>query len=266
MDFPIKNHTNKAQGDRKLDGLSGAIQRGEDDNHHSKDLLAIGNFINGYETRFRALQDYFLIDDWTSKSVLDIGCGQGGFGFKFADAGAKVTFIDGRDQNLQVIRDTDPEANTVRYDLETGDPIPVETADLSMFMGALYHVGEPTTAIRAVAETSDNICLETACLDHDGVALIYFEEETDSTSFSINGGACRPSPKWVEIALEQAGFPLVQDISCTEFNVPVGPGYSGLSYDWELQRTCGWRRNEYSLRKLWIASKSQETTIFKAFK
>jgi hypothetical protein len=62
------------------------------------------------------------------------------------------------------------------------------------------------------------------------------------------------------------GYSLIEDKSNTSFNVPTGEGYSGLVYDWEYERTCGWRRNECSLRRIWIASKSKETTIFNTFK
>jgi SAM-dependent methyltransferase len=243
-----------------------AIRRGKTDTHHSPDLLANEEFQTGYQTRFDVLLDHFNVTDWSKISLMDIGCGQGGFGLKFKDIGADVTFIDGREKNLEVVRQRAADAKTILYNVESGEKVPVAQVDFILFMGLLYHVGNPAEAIKLISQTSSNICFETACLDHDGSAAIYFQEDNSPTSFSVTGNACRTSPKWVEEALIVNGYSLIEDISNTSFNVPTGEGYSGLVYDWEYERTCGWRRNECSLRRIWIASKSKETTIFNTFK
>lgn len=244
----------------------GAFGRNLDnsDKYHDKNIFRIPTFEEGYEKRAKILRRY-LPGDITGLDMLDIGCGEGGFGRIFLSQGANVTFVDGREASLSHIKSLVPGVKTVLSNLEDDTPIAAPYTKLGMFLGVLYHLGSPLHAIKKVAAVAENIMLETACLDHDGTMLVHFSEDPTQTSFSVTGGACRPSPLWVEKALEQCGFTLIKDISSGELNTAPGQGHGGLLYDWPFQRTCGWRKDECSLRRIWIASKRKETSVFPDF-
>lgn len=190
--------------------------------------------------------------------VVDLGCALGWFGRKFLEMGSEVVFIDGRAENLAVINKELPNSETILLDVE-GD-FPDIKADLVICAGLIYHTGTPRLLLEKIAKMADNIIIETRSLDHDGVMVVYFGENTVPYHSSFTGGSCAPSPGWFDKNLKEVGFSVVRDISHGDANV----NYPDLctSYDWKIQRTCGWRRDERSLRKLYIASKSLETSVF----
>ncbi len=244
----------------------GAFGRNLDgnDKYHAQNIFRIPTFDEKYDQQSNLMMRH-LSCDITGLATLDVGCGEGGFGKRFLAKGADVTFVDGRQASLEHIKSILPGAKTVLSNLDDDTPINVPYAQLGLFLGVLYHVGRPLHAMTKMAAAAENIMLETACMDHDGVMLVHFSEDPTQASFSVTGGACRPSPLWVEKALTECGFSLVKDISSGEYNTQPGDGHGGLLYDWPFQRTCGWRKDECSLRRVWIASKSKETTIFRDF-
>ena len=245
--------------------LDGIIEFDRQDRYHSDDHFQLPILETRYDDVVKNIIAHFTEVTWATKRVLDYGCGSGGFGRRFVDLGAAVTFLDGREGNLKKVQALLPNAKTVLLDLESTENYTVEYSDLALFMGTLYHLGEPLQALKAISATADNICLETACLDHDGTAIVFFKEPTDPTGRAINDVACRTSPRWIDEALAYCGFTFVKDISKSIKNFGPEPGITGYLYDWEIQRTCGWRRDECSLRRMWIASKSRETSIFREF-
>lgn len=240
-----------------------SIKPPENDKYYSRNVFTEKDYSEHYDKVFSVLMRYIDPEMASKWQVIDLGCGLGGFGRKFLEMGPDVVFIDGRSENIADLRADLPGAKTFILDVEK-DPFPeqIKGVDLVLCMGLIYHTKTPKLVLEKIAGISDNVCVETNCLDHDGVALIHFEESTEPRQFSLSGGACRPSPKWVEETLKEVGFSFVKDISHKDANTEPRPGFPGNIYDWEFQRTCGWRRNECSLRKLFIASKSIEESIF----
>lgn len=240
-----------------------SIKPPENDKYYSKNVFIENGYSERYDRVFSVLIRYINPEMVSKWQIMDLGCGLGGFGRKFLEVGGNVVFSDGRSENIADLRADLPDAKTFIMDVEK-DPFPEEIkgVDLVLCMGLIYHTKIPKVVLEKIAGISDNVCIETNCLDHDGVALIHFEESTEPHQFSLSGGACRPSPKWVEDTLKEVGFSFVKDISHKDANTEPRPHSPGAIYDWEFQRTCGWRRNECSLRKLFIASKSIEESIF----
>jgi len=235
----------------------------KNDKYYSNNMFAVAGVQARYDRISSVLLRHIGPGMVRGMKVIDLGCGLGGFGRKFLEMGADVVFIDGRADNIAELKADLPNAKAFVMDIER-DPWPdgIEEADLLLCMGLIYHTADPKAVFEKTARISDNICVETNCLDHDGVALISFQESNEPRQFSLSGNACRPSPKWLENALKDKGFPLVKDISHKDANREPQPGLPGEVFDWEFQRTCGWRRNECSLRKMFIASKTGERGIF----
>ena len=239
------------------------IKPPKNDKYYSANVFTENGYLERYTRVFSLLMRYInphRVREW---QIIDLGCGLGGFGRKFLEMGGDVVFIDGRSENIADLKADLPDARAFVMDVENDSfPEEIKHVDLVLCMGLLYHTKSPKVVLEKIAGISDNVCVETRCLDHDGVALIYFEESTEARSYSLSGGACSPSPKWVKETLKEVRFSFVKDISHKDANTEPGPGFSGNVYDWEFQRTCGWRRNECSLRKLFVASKSIEESIF----
>ena len=97
------------------------------------------------------------------------------------------------------------------------------------------------------------IVVETVCLDHDGECCVTLQEQ-ERVDFSLNSGASRMSPNYLEKVMSNLGYG-VEDISSQVQSNPPSNGYAGHLYQWEYQRTGGWRRNECSLRKVYLGRK-----------
>jgi SAM-dependent methyltransferase len=190
------------------------------------------------------------------RKVIDLACGYGWWGQSLLEYGCEVVFLDGREENLAAVREQVPNAATYLMNVET-DPFPVPRADLILCMGLIYHIADPRSLFDKMAAVSDQVFVETTCLDHDGEFIVYHNESTDARQFSLTGSACRPSPKWVMRQLREAGFAHVEDVSDAIGNRSPQPGFPGLVYDWKFERTCGWRRGEQTLRRMFVASKAK---------
>lgn len=232
------------------------------DRHFSANVFQEPGYQRRYDRIYSVMTRYFNDADMAGKKVVDLGCGLGGFGRKFLDLGAEVVFLDGREENITDLSAELPDATALVMDVEN-DTFPAEAmdADLVLCMGLIYHTSDPVSVIRKIAGITDNMFLETNCLDHDGHALVWFTESTEPRQFSLTGNACRPSPGWVSAAIEEADFDVVRDISHKDADQEPRDGYPGELFSWEFQRSCGWRRNECSLRRLFLATSNDDGLI-----
>ena len=184
--------------------------------------------------------------------INDFGCGEGGIGIMFAHAGARVNFIDGRKENLEVAKANAPGQTYHLVDLHGAIPS-LPQADITLCLGLLYHTDQPSAMLSKISVNAPLIAVETVCLDHDGELCVTIQED-DRVDFSLDSGASRMSPKYLEKVLSDLGYG-VEDISSRVQSNPPSNGYAGHLYQWEYQRTGGWRRDECSLRKVYVGRK-----------
>lgn len=202
------------------------------------------------ENLFSALVE--VLPHLANLQINDFGCGEGGIGVKFARAGARVNFIDGRKENLAVAKVNAPGQTYHLVDLH--GPIPsLPQADFTLCLGLLYHTDQPSAMLSKISLNAPLIIVETVCLDHDDELCVTLQEE-ERADFSIDSGASRMSPKYLEKVLSNLGYG-VEDISPRVKSNPPSNGYAGHLYQWEYQRTGGWRRDECSLRKVYVGRK-----------
>ena len=187
--------------------------------------------------------------------VLDVGCGPGWWGEALLAHGADVTFIDGRTENLALVHKRHPEVTTHLMNVET-DPFPVQRADLVLCMGLIYHLADPAALFEKIAAISPRVFVETICMDQVGVNIVYINEHTDTPETSIGGRACRPTPRWVMRELRHAGYSEIEDVSDEFADRPPTPTLPGLLYHWDYENTCGWRRNDCTLRRVFLATQT----------
>jgi SAM-dependent methyltransferase len=207
------------------------------------------------------VHDHIRLDRLEGKRVVDLACGYGFWGKQLLDYKPLMIYIDGRQEHLDTLKQEQPDALTYCMNLEEID---LEFhADIVLCMGIIYHIADPRRLFDQIARTTGVVFVDTTVCDNDKEVIYHLSENNQAQGFSVTGNACRPSPRWVENNLRDAGFTHVFDISDARGNVPASPGMSGLMYDWKYERTCGWRRNEQTLRKMYMATKKWPHELLK---
>ena len=184
--------------------------------------------------------------------ILDLGCGSGEMGHLFRSAHKTVMSVDGRYENIErlVVQDYFALCRDVH------EPLPMSlTADLVLCLGLLYHSEDPMRILENCARAAPIICVETLCMDQEGIYFLSFQEETERIDQSLDGGCCRFSPAWLERALKRVGYQRIEDVSQQVKTVEGDGFHQGFRYDWEFRNTGDSYRDGYGLRKLWIAYK-----------
>jgi SAM-dependent methyltransferase len=232
------------------------------DRFFTENVFEAKGYRDHYGNLLAMIKEHLDLDRLRGRKVIDLACGYGWWGQDLMAHGADVIFVDGREDNLAAVRSQVPGATTYLMNVET-DPFPVAQADLILCMGLIYHIADPRALFDKMARITERVFVDTTCLDHDGEFIVYHAETNQPNGFSLTGSACRPSPKWVMRQLADAGFPFVKDISDAIGNRLPEPGFPGLIYDWDYERTCGWRRNEQTLRRMFMASKAATDDLLK---
>lgn len=167
---------------------------------------------------------------------LDIGCHEGYYSIAMARKGVRhVVGVDARAENLRRARFVARalEIDNVDYRLgrvETLARDEARTYPLTLFLGVLYHVGDPVLCLRNVAGVTGELCLvETQVVDEvEGFAewgsrewtrpyrgiLALIDESGEFDAGNRETGvtplATCPSPKALVFMLRQAGFARVE--------------------------------------------------------
>jgi SAM-dependent methyltransferase len=224
------------------------------DRYFAPNVFEAKGYRDHYANLTAMMKRHIRLDRLKGRRIIDLACGYGWWGQSLLEYGCDVIFIDGRKENLEAVQNQVPNAKTCVMDVET-DEFPAPRVDLILCMSLIYHIADPRRLFEKMALVTDQVFVETTCLDHDGEFIVYHSESTEARQFSLTGSACRPSPKWVIRNLKEAGFTRVIDVSDSIGNREPQDGFPGLLYDWQYERTCGWRRAEHTLRRMFAASK-----------
>lgn len=179
------------------------------------------------------------------RSVLDVGCGVGHLAQFFVERRCLVTCVDGREENVQSLRQRYPGLQAGVADVEAG----LESFgrfDIVFCYGLLYHLENPVLGIRKMAEVcQDLLLIETLVCDSREPASRWTEEPPVSNQ-ALKGLASRPSPGFVRMALNLAGFPFVY----TAANPPKHP-----DFDVRWDDSQAWRQHGHLIRCVFVASR-----------
>lgn len=233
----------------------------ERDPHFSKNVFEEPGYRDHYVNLTAMMKNHLHLDRLCGRKVIDLGCGYGWWGQSLLEHGADVVFADGRVDNIAAVKRDIPGAATYVMNVEC-DNLPRVKADLILCMGLIYHIANPRALFDKMIKVAPRVFIDTTCMDHDGEFIVY-HSEVQGSQYSLTGSACRPSPNWVMSQLREAGYEYVYDISDPIGNRPPAAGFPGLIYDWEYRRTCGWRRGECTLRRMFMASRHQDDELLK---
>ena len=123
--------------------------------------------------------------DFRGKSVLDVGCGNGYYGWRMLDAGAD--FVLGCDPYLLYVMQFEvlrryvrgPEKHFIVPLADTDLPQDLQAFDMTLSMGVLYHRTSPIDHLQTLAETlkpGGQVVIETLVIESDAAEVLVPED------------------------------------------------------------------------------------------
>jgi SAM-dependent methyltransferase len=182
------------------------------------------------------------------KRVLDVGAGVGHLGVRLQKMGCSVACLEGRPENVEAMRS--------RYPRIEGHVADVENEPLSRFgrfeivfsYGLLYHLENPLHAIRNLESVCEELLLlESMVCDHDR-PVVQVEDESSDANQALGGLGCRPSPHYIALALNRAGFAHV-------YAPAQPPAHVDFRFEWRNSLDCV--RDGHPLRCVFVASRTE---------
>ncbi|RBW57679.1 bifunctional 2-polyprenyl-6-hydroxyphenol methylase/3-demethylubiquinol 3-O-methyltransferase UbiG [Ruegeria sp. A3M17] len=192
--------------------------------------------------------------DWfDGKRVLELGSGLSDIGAFFADLGADVLCLEGRNETAQMARLKHrrvPNLKVEVFDLEQ-DFTNFGKFDMIIHFGLLYHIPQVEEHLAQCFSMTREVVLETVVCDSDDPMRIELvPEEKDVIEEAMHGMGSRPSAAFVErIARENKFEPTM--IATQDLNVG-----DQFVYDWKSKNDGdlgGWRN-----RRFWRMSSEAE--------
>lgn len=144
--------------------------------------------------------------DLDGKTVLEVGAGVGDLTGFFLDRGCAVTCVEPRAENYQRYAELFPlrrfpdnvRAQLFNIDVESVGQLITDTFDVVFCYGLLYHLHDPETVLRMLAERCTGLLLLETCVSAGpGEALNPVDEPAENATQSFHGGGCRPTRPWV---------------------------------------------------------------------
>jgi SAM-dependent methyltransferase len=182
------------------------------------------------------------------KSVLDVGCGVGHLSRFFIENGCRVFCIDGREENISSLKERYPDLDSAVADVEKDSLSDYGFFDIVFCYGLLYHLENPTIALKNMASVCREMLLLETCITDHPYPLIQLVEESATYNQSLTGLGTRPTPSYVVTAMLHAGFSYVY--------VPeTRPEFPDFKFSWKGDLSH-WR-DSHPLRQIFIASKNE---------
>jgi SAM-dependent methyltransferase len=186
--------------------------------------------------------------DLSGRSVLDVGCGVGHLAQFFVERGCSVTCVDARPANIEGLRAHYPGLEAHVLNVETEALSAFGGFDVVFCYGLLYHLENPVAGLRNMAAVCDDLLLlETLVTDHRQPMLTLVDEPHISNQ-AVGGMGCRPTPSFVVMALNRAGFPHV-------YAPRSAPDHPEFRFEW--RNDASYARDGRNLRCIFVASRRE---------
>jgi FkbM family methyltransferase len=183
------------------------------------------------------------------KSVLDVGCGVGHLSGFFEERGARVVGVDARPENIARLHSLYPGRTAHVANVEFDRLSELGRFDIVFCYGLLYHLENPSAALRNMASCcGELLLLETVVTDDPRPIFQLVDEPPATISQAVSGFGCRPSPAFVAMALSRMGFSFV-------YTSDTCPNHPDFKFEW----TGGgeWSRDGKLLRCIFVASRTR---------
>ena len=182
------------------------------------------------------------------KRVLDVGAGVGHLAARLQKMASSVVCLEGRPENVEAMRSRYPQLEGHVADIENEPLAGFGRFDVVFSYGLLYHLENPLHAIGNLESAcGELLLLESMVCDHDR-PLVLVEDESSDVNQALAGLGCRPSPHYVALALNRAGFAHV-------YAPAKPPAHADFRFEWRNGLDCV--RDGHPLRCVFVASRSE---------
>ena len=209
------------------------------------------HYVGWRAARLAGINKYIASSFFSGKTLLEMGCGDGGMASNFLTMGATVTCADARADTLAGVTAAYPTMATLQIDAEK-ETI-VTNFDVVHSAGTLYHLGAIENHIKNLSEVCGVLILESEVMDSDDATLFTLNDESYGSDQAFNGFGIRPTAAYVESLLTVNGFQF------TRLDDPVF-NFKFHEYDWVVSNSGVWRNG---LSRFWICWKGVETPLIK---
>jgi len=190
------------------------------------------------KTRIEFLKSYQMVKSWKNKTVLELGAFNGVIGNALYEMGARVTCVEGRQENLKYIELGYPHLKLIHADCDS-NRWEFGKFDVIVNFGLLYHLQHyHGVFLRNCIANCNYMFLELVIFDHPEPKIYLRDEVGCSQSLSGKGGT--PSTSWVENILMECNTKFTKH-NDRKLN------WSWHTYDWK-DKNAGF--NAYA-RRLW---------------
>jgi len=162
--------------------------------------------------------------------------------------GCHIVCIDGRKENIDGLRTRYPGLEAHVANVENEPLSRFGRFDVVFSYGLLYHLENPLQGLRNLESVCDELLLlETIICDHE-LPLLRIEDEPLNLNQALGGLGCRPTPRYVVLALNRAGFRYI-------YAPASPPEYQDFQFEWRNNLDCS--RDGYPLRCVFVASRTK---------
>ena len=182
------------------------------------------------------------------KRVLDVGAGVGHLAARLQQMGCSVVCFEARPENVEAMRACYPGLEGHVADVESEPLARFGRFDVVFSYGLLYHLENPLHAIRNLESAcGELLLLESMVCDYDR-PVVLVEDESADWNQALGGLGCRPSPYYVVLALNRAGFAYV-------YAPASPPEHADFRFEWRNGLDC--IRDGHPLRCVFVASRNE---------
>ena len=147
-----------------------------------------------------------LIDEYGLKTALDAGCGVGFFSQCLESMGLEVSAFDARPENVAEARPRYPHVKFHVCNVEDPEVMKLESSDLVLCFGLLYHLENPFRAIRNLHGLTNKIMIIESMISPHQMPGATLVDEVHEIDQSLDLVAFVPSEAGLVKMLYKTGF------------------------------------------------------------
>lgn len=180
------------------------------------------------------------------RSVVDVGCGIGRLAEFFVERGCDVLCVDGRPDNIELLRDEYPHRRTAVVDVETDALLEHGRFDVLFCYGLLYHLAEPFAFIRRAASICRELMIIETCICDAEEHVAFLVRDPSDPTMALEEIGSRASPSYIATALRANGFEHVY----SPHRLPDHPDFI-----YRRLQDLSYFRDGHALRDIFVASR-----------